>query len=85
MELFKITTPSFDEGYQQCMENNGIIKSISRYINVNEISSIDRYIGQYCHKGWDCSKIKMKNGDKFIDRRSPDELLEDINQLTTKN
>ena len=79
MKLFKITTPSFDEGYQRCLEKNGIIKSISRHINVNEISSIHRYIGEYCHQGWDCSQIKMKNGDKFIDQRSPDELIKDIN------
>ena len=81
MTLFEITTPSFDEGYFRSMERNGKIKSISRHINVNEISSITRYVGENLHNGWNCSKIKMNNGDEFIDKRLPNELISDINLL----
>ena len=81
MRLLEISTPSFDEGYHKCMERNGVIKSISRHINVDEISSIHRYIGQLLHQGWDCSKITMKNGDKFIDYRLPNELINAIEEL----
>ena len=73
--FLEIETPSYDEGYFKCMERNGIIKSNKHHINVAEISSITRYVGKMLHEGWDCSKIKMKNGDTFIDKRTPSELL----------
>lgn len=84
--LFEISTPSFDEGYHKSMERNGVIKSIIRHININEISSIQHYIGELLHDGWNCSRIKMKNGDTFIDYRLPNDLINAIENyiLTTK-
>jgi hypothetical protein len=78
MNLFRIETPKFDKGYHKCMERNGEITSVVNYININEISSIREYIGELLHKGWNCSKIKMKNGNEFIDYREVETILGDI-------
>lgn len=85
MRFLEISTPSFDEGYHKNMKRNGVTKSIIRHINVHEISSIQHYIGELLHQGWNGSKIKMKNGDAFIDYRLPNELINDIEKLHTNH
>jgi hypothetical protein len=77
--IIKIESPKYDVGYHTDMVRNGVIKTSVHYINTSEISSISHYIGKNLHKGWDCSKVKMNNGDSFIDARHPNELFKSIN------
>lgn len=78
--IIKIESPSYDVGYHKNMERTGVIKTSIHFINTNEISSISHYVGKLLHDGWDCSKIKMNNGDSFIDARQPNEIIKLINQ-----
>lgn len=81
MKLFKIESPSYDEGYFKCMERNGKIKSNIHYIDVGKIISVKKYAGDLLHKGWICSKIEMQNGTTFIDKREVEIILNDISNF----
>jgi len=81
MKLFKIETPSYDEGYFRCMERNGNIISNINYIDIDKIVSIRKYVGDLLHKGWVCSKIQMQSGTTFIDKRDVEVLLNDISNF----
>jgi hypothetical protein len=74
--FIELETPSFGAGFTRShAEKNGIFDPTKTIVNIDHVSSIERYIGDMIHEGWDCSKVTMNNGTKFIDKRSPEELL----------
>lgn len=80
--FIELQTPPFGAGFPKSYaEKNGIFESQKAVVNVDHISSIHRYIGDMVHEGWDCSQVIMKSGYKFVDRRSPQELLKAISYI----
>lgn len=74
--FIELETPPFGAGFPKSYaEKNGIFEPQKAYVNVDHIASIERYIGDMIHEGWDCCKVITKSGCKFIDKRSPEELL----------
>jgi len=72
-KLFKITSPSPEIG--ECTE---------KYINADCIIEIKHYKGDCLHKGWNCSKLSVRDGMQSFncyDTRLPDELYEFIKSL----
>lgn len=78
-KFIELEAPAFGVGFPQSYaEKNGLFDPPKAYINVDQICSIERYIGKLMYDGWDCCAVFMKNGHRHIDKRSPEQLIEAI-------
>ncbi len=51
------------------MVKTGEIKQRISYINIDNISSVEKYVGELLNEGKEGTKIVMNNGSKFTDYR----------------
>lgn len=85
MGLFKIIDFPYDKGYHYNMERTGeIIKPIA-YINLDDISSIEEFVGELLLEGKVGSKIYMKSHRTYVDTRLIETLNEDMEQHIKEN
>jgi hypothetical protein len=72
--LFKLNGFAYDKGYHEDMTKTGEIIRPINYINIDDISSIEPYVGALLMEGNNGSKIIMKTNKTYLDVRDADVL-----------
>ena len=74
MGLFKLNGFPYDKGYHYDMNKTGEIITPIAYINLDDISSIEPFVGDLLLKGKVGTKIIMKTNKTYLDVRDADVL-----------
>ena len=80
MRLIEITF-TYDEGWQQKCERNGVMKTSRKTINVDEIVSVSEWEGQLLHQGRVGTKVLTSDGKSHVDDRTYDQFLALLNEF----
>lgn len=67
--LFKLNGFPYDKGYHHNMVKTGEIITPINYINIDDISSVEPFVGDLLLKGNKGSKVIMKTNKTYIDVR----------------
>ena len=72
MGLFKINGFPYDKGYHYNMEKTGEIITPIAYINLDDVSSIEPFVGALLMEGKVGTKVIMKTNKTYLDVRGTD-------------
>ena len=67
--LFKLNGFPYDKGYHYNMNKTGEIIRPINYINIDDISSVEPFVGELLMEGKNGSKIIMKTNKTYLDVR----------------